>query len=64
MYVPNISLTCDVNMINETALVYPELTGPETKFNKNPRPMKPIKISTMPVKNDSNTAFCQTPPAA
>lgn len=62
--IPKISLTCDDKMINDTALVKPDDTGPDTKFNRNPRPMKPIKISMIPVNSDKSTAFCQTPPAA
>lgn len=61
---PNISLTCDVRIISETALVYPELTGPDMKLIRNPRPSRPMPISMMPVNRASSTAFCQTPPAA
>lgn len=61
---PNTSLTCDVRIINATALVKPELTGPDTKLIRKPMPNAPISISIAPVKNDRRTARCQTPLAA
>lgn len=62
--IPNTSFTCDDKMIRATALVKPLLTGPETKSIRKPRPKTPIKISIIPVRNESKTALCQTPPAA
>lgn len=62
--IPKISLTCDDKMINETALVKPDPTGPETKSIKNPRPNNPIRRARVPLKNVSKTARCQIPFAA
>lgn len=62
--IPKIFLTCDVKMIRAQALVKPEFTGPETKFKKNPIPIKPMITSTIPVRKQRRTAFCQTPPVA
>lgn len=61
--IPSKSFTCDDKIIKATALVYPELTGPDTKFIKNPSPNTPINNSIIPVKNVRRTALCHTPPA-
>lgn len=62
--IPNRSLTCDDKIIIAAALVNPEPTGPETKSIMKPNWRTPISISMMPVRNESSTARCQTPPAA
>lgn len=64
LYSPKTSLTCVVRIISATALVNPELTGPDTKLIRKPMPSAPIAISMTPVKNDNSTARCHTPPAA
>jgi hypothetical protein len=61
--IPKMSLTCDERMINATALVKPDETGPETKSIKNPSPKNPIRSSVMPVKKQRRQAFSQLPRA-
>lgn len=48
-------------MISDTADVKPDETGPETKSIRNPRPNRPISISTMPHIKQSRTDFCHEP---
>lgn len=47
------SFSCDVTMINATAEVKPELTGPETKSIRKPE----IKISSFLQKDPTNLAL-------
>lgn len=61
--IPKMSLTCDDKMINATALVKPDDTGPETKSIRKPRPKKPMRSSMIPVRKHSRIAFCGLPRA-
>ena len=60
---PKMSLTCDDKIIRATALVKPDETGPDTKSIRKPRPKRPIKSSTKPVRKQRSTAFSQLPRA-
>lgn len=62
-FIPKMSFICDDKMINATALVKPDDTGPETKSMRKPSPKNPMRSSVSPVMKQSRTAFCQLPRA-
>lgn len=62
-FIPKMSFICDDKMINATALVKPDDTGPETKSIRKPSPKNPMRSSVSPVMKQRRTAFCQLPRA-